>query len=35
MQQKKQAIINATIGTTDEAMLKSLSWDDVKSLLDM
>ncbi len=33
MQQKKQALIRATIGTTDEAMLKSLSWSDVQELL--
>lgn len=35
MQKRKQAVINATIGTTDEAMLKTLSWEDVQSLLDL
>ena len=33
MQQKKQALIRATIGTTDDAMLKSLTWSDVQELL--
>ena len=34
MQKKKQAIIHATIGTTDDAFLNTLSWDDVQSLLE-
>ncbi len=34
MQQRKQAVINATIGTTEDAFLNTLTWDDVQSLLD-
>ena len=34
MQKKKQAVIDATIGTTDQAFLNALSWDDVQSLLE-
>jgi superfamily II DNA or RNA helicase len=34
MQKKKQAVIDATIGTTDDAFLSTLSWDDVQSLLE-
>lgn len=35
MQKRKQAVIDATIGTTDEALLQKLSWEDVQSLLDL
>ncbi len=33
LQQRKQALIQATVGTTDEAMLKSLGWSDIQELL--
>jgi superfamily II DNA or RNA helicase len=33
LQRRKQAIIQATIGTTDESLMQSLTWDDVKDLL--
>ena len=29
----KQALIQATVGTNDESLMKSLSWDDVRELL--
>jgi superfamily II DNA or RNA helicase len=35
LQRRKQAIIGATIATTDEAIVKSLTWDDVRELLEM
>jgi len=35
MQKRKQAVIDATIGSTDEALLNTLSWEDVRSLLDL
>jgi superfamily II DNA or RNA helicase len=34
LQKKKQAVIQATVGTTDDAFLSTLSWDDVQSLLE-
>ena len=33
LQQRKQAVIQATVGTNDAAVMKNLSWDDVKELL--
>jgi len=33
MQQKKQAIINATIGVTDESVMQKLSFDDIRDLI--
>ncbi|MGI6495070.1 MAG: DEAD/DEAH box helicase [Kiritimatiellia bacterium] len=33
LQQRKQALIRATVGTSDDAMLKALSWRDVQELL--
>ena len=33
LQQRKQAVIQATVGTNDAAIMKSLTWDDVKELL--
>jgi SNF2 family DNA or RNA helicase len=33
LQQRKQAIIQATVSGGDEAILKSLNWDDVRDLL--
>jgi superfamily II DNA or RNA helicase len=33
MQQRKQAIINATIGVTDEAVMSKLTFDDIKDLI--
>jgi superfamily II DNA or RNA helicase len=35
LQRRKQAIINATVSGGDEAILKSLRWDDVRELLGM
>jgi len=33
MQQKKQAVINATVGTTDESVMQKLSFDDIRDLI--
>jgi SNF2 family DNA or RNA helicase len=33
LQRRKQALIQATVGTNDESLMKSLSWDDVRELL--
>jgi SNF2 family DNA or RNA helicase len=33
LQQRKQAVIQATVGTTDEAVMQSLTWADVQELL--
>lgn len=33
MQRRKQAIINATVGVTDEAVMKKLSFDDIRDLI--
>ena len=33
MQQKKQAVINATVGVTDEAVMQKLSFDDIRDLI--
>jgi SNF2 family DNA or RNA helicase len=33
MQQRKQAIINATIGVTDEAVMSKLTFEDIKELI--
>ncbi len=33
MQQRKQAVINATIGTTDEGVMQKLSFDDIRDLI--
>ena len=33
MQQRKQAVINATVGTTDEAVMQKLSFDDIRDLI--
>lgn len=33
MQQKKQAVISATIGTTDESVMQKLSFDDIRDLI--
>jgi superfamily II DNA or RNA helicase len=33
MQQKKQAVISATIGTTDEGVMQKLSFDDIRDLI--
>ncbi|MEI7899221.1 MAG: SNF2-related protein [bacterium] len=33
MQQKKQAVIHATIGTTDEGVMQKLSFDDIRDLI--
>ena len=33
MQQKKQAIINATVGVTDETVMQKLSFDDIRDLI--
>jgi SNF2 family DNA or RNA helicase len=33
MQQRKQAIINATIGVTDESVMSKLTFDDIKDLI--
>ena len=33
MQQKKQAIINATIGVTDESVMQKLTFDDIRDLI--
>lgn len=35
LQKRKQAVIQATVSTSDSAIMESLSWDDVKSLLDI
>jgi superfamily II DNA or RNA helicase len=35
LQRRKQAVINATVSGGDEAILKSLRWDDVRELLGM
>lgn len=35
MQQKKQAVIQATIGTTDQAIMNNLTFNDIKDLLGM
>ena len=35
LQRRKQAVIAATIATTDEGVMSSLSWDDIKELLGM
>lgn len=32
LQQKKQAIIEATVGTNDSSIMQSLTWDDIKEL---
>ncbi len=34
MQQKKQLVIQATVGTSDESLIKKLSFDDIRSLID-
>jgi superfamily II DNA or RNA helicase len=33
MQQRKQAVIRATIGASDESIMQKLTWDDVQDLL--
>ena len=33
MQRKKQAIINATVGATDEAVMQKLTFDDIRDLI--
>jgi superfamily II DNA or RNA helicase len=33
MQQRKQAVINATVGTTDETVMQKLSFDDIRDLI--
>jgi len=33
MQQRKQAVINATVGTTDEGIMRNLSFDDIRDLV--
>ena len=33
LQQRKQAVIRATVGTTDESVMQSLTWQDVQELL--
>jgi SNF2 family DNA or RNA helicase len=33
MQQKKQAVINATVGTTDESVMHSLTFQDIRDLI--
>ena len=33
MQRKKQAVINATIGSTDQSVMQQLTYDDIKDLL--
>ena len=33
MQQKKQAVINATVGVTDESVMQKLSFDDIRDLI--
>ncbi|MDD5705781.1 MAG: DEAD/DEAH box helicase, partial [Kiritimatiellae bacterium] len=33
LQQRKQAIIQATVGTRDEAVMQALTWEDVQELL--
>ncbi len=33
MQQRKQAVISATIGTTDEGVMQKLSFDDIRDLI--
>jgi len=34
LQKRKQAVITATVGATDEAVLGALTWDDVQALLE-
>jgi len=33
LQQKKQAVIDATVGTTDEQLMEKLTYDDIKSIV--
>ena len=33
MQQKKQAVINATVGTTDDGVMQKLTFDDIRDLI--
>ena len=33
LQQKKQAVIDATVGTTDEQLMERLTYDDIKSIV--
>jgi len=33
MQRRKQAVINATVGVTDEAVMQKLSFDDIRNLI--
>ena len=33
MQQKKQAVINATVGVTDESVMQKLTFDDIRDLI--
>ena len=33
LQQKKQLVIDATVGTTDEAAVQKLTYDDIRSIL--
>ncbi len=33
MQQKKQSVINATVGVTDESVMQKLSFDDIRDLI--
>jgi len=33
LQQKKQAVIDATVGTTDVQLMEKLTYDDVKSIV--
>ena len=33
MQQRKQAVINATVGATDESVMQKLSFDDIRDLI--
>ena len=33
LQQKKQAVIDATVGTTDTQVMEKLTYDDIKSIV--
>jgi hypothetical protein len=33
MQRKKHAIINATVGTTDDTVMQKLTFDDIRDLI--
>ena len=32
LQRKKQAVINATVGTNDSSIIQKLTWEDIKEL---